>query len=44
MIQKMNYDRDKDDYQSAIAGYILLWLLGVPARMLLVIFLSKGFR
>jgi hypothetical protein len=33
--------RNGDDEQGAI-GYILMWLLGVPASLLFVIFLLRG--
>jgi len=32
----------RDDSQSGKAGWILLWLLGVPIPILLIIYLMRG--
>jgi hypothetical protein len=32
-----------DDQQGAI-GYVLAWLLGVPATLLVIIFILRGFN
>ncbi len=34
--------KDLGDRQAGAIGYIILWLLGVPASILLVIFLLRG--
>jgi len=44
-LKKPNYLKDRQDHQSGMmVSYILLWLLGVPVRILLVIFLSRCCR
>jgi hypothetical protein len=35
-------DGKPHDYRSSAAAYLLLWLLGVPVRILLVILLWRG--
>lgn len=34
--------KDLNEYQEGAIGYILLWLMGVPASILFLIFLARG--
>jgi hypothetical protein len=38
----MNYLKEKMDETKGAIGYLLAWLLGVPASILLIVFLFRG--